>query len=436
MIELTIDDLSHDARGIAHRDGKAVFVSGALPGERISVQRLHQGKAFDQGALTSLADIIERSSERTEPKCAHFGVCSGCSLQHLDSAAQIRYKNNHLREDLRRIGRVEPLHWLAPLTADIWGYRHKARLSVKDVQKKGKVLVGFREIDGRFVADVAHCHTLAPVIGSRIADLAALIQTLNARREIPQIELAIADNACALVFRHLSALSISDQSKLREFGDANDLQIWLQPKGPDTVHCISANPAPLRYQLPAYGLDVEFLPLDFTQVNPSLNQKMLAQALELLALKPGDSVLELFCGLGNFTLPMAQTGAQIFAVEGDAGLVKRARANAERHQLADKIRYLTANLFEPQSGNTWAKAPYNKLLLDPPRAGAEQILRELPNLSAERIVYVSCNPATFARDAEILVHQRGYQLHSAGVMDMFTHTSHVESIALFTKNKS
>ncbi len=433
MIELTIDDLSHDARGIAHRDGKAVFVTGALPGEKVQVQRLHQGKAFDQGALASLEDVIERSPERTEPRCAHFGVCSGCSLQHLDAAAQIRYKNNHLREDLKRIGRVEPLHWLAPLTADVWGYRHKARLSVKDVQKKGKVLVGFRELDGRFVADVAHCHTLAPVVGTRIAELTALIQTLDARREIPQIEIAVANNACALVFRHLSPLSGADQAKLQAYGAAADLQIWLQPKGPDTVHCISQNPAVLRYQLPAYGLDVEFLPLDFTQVNPSLNQKMLAQALDLLALQPGDSVLELFCGLGNFTLPMAQTGAKIFAVEGDAGLVKRARANAERQGLADNIEYRVANLFEPQIENAWARAPYNKLLLDPPRAGAEQILRELPNLSAERIVYVSCNPATFARDAEILVHQRGYQLHSAGVMDMFTHTSHVESIALFTK---
>ena len=433
MIELTIDDLSHDARGIAHRDGKAVFVAGALPGERVQVQRLHHGKAFDQGTLASAADIIEPSPERTEPRCAHFGVCSGCSLQHLDAAAQILYKNNHLREDLKRIGRVEPLHWLAPLTADIWGYRHKARLSVKDVQKKGKVLVGFRELDGRFVADVAHCHTLAPVVGTRIAELAALVQTLDARREIPQIEIAVADNACALVFRHLSPLSDVDQCKLQAFGEAQSLQIWLQPKGPDTVHCISQNPATLRYQLPAYGLDIEFLPLDFTQVNPSLNQKMLAQALDLLALKPGDSVLELFCGLGNFTLPMAQTGAKIFAVEGDAGLVKRARANAERHGLANHIEYRVANLFEPQLENAWAKAGYSKLLLDPPRAGAEQILRELPNLSAERIVYVSCNPATFARDAEILVHQRGYQLHSAGVMDMFTHTSHVESIALFTK---
>jgi 23S rRNA (uracil1939-C5)-methyltransferase len=433
-IELLVEDLSHDARGIAHRDGKAVFIAGALPGERVRVHKLHQGKSFDQASLASLDDILQASPDRVTPRCAHFGVCSGCSLQHLAPEAQIAIKHRQLQQDLKRIGRVEAERWLEPLRAAPWNYRHKARLSVKDVQKKAKVLVGFRELDGRFVADITRCHTLAATIGDRIPALAQLIESLQARREIPQIEVAIADNASALVFRHLTALSESDLAKLRAFGVREQLQIWLQPKGPDSVQALEPGPEPLQYALPDYDLTVQFQPLDFTQVNPSLNRAMVPHALALLGMQPGQKVLELFCGLGNFTLAMARQALQVTAIEGDAGLVQRANANAVRLGLQAHIRYHCANLFEPQIDSGWLQQNYDAMLLDPPRAGAEHILRELPANAFARIVYVSCNPATLARDAEILVHEKGYRLSAAGVMDMFTHTAHVESIALFERS--
>lgn len=429
--EIDIDDLSHDARGVGRLNDKVAFISGALPGERVRGEHLHHGKSFDHGVAS---EILRASPERVTPKCEHFGGCAGCSLQHFSQAGQLAFKQNMLLQDLKKIGRAEPERLLAPLYDAEFGYRRKARLSVKDVAKKGKVLVGFRELDGRFVADLRRCETLHPKIGDRIADLARLVETLSVRRQIAQIEVAIAEESAALVFRNLAPLTASDVEKLVEFGTLHDFQMWLQPKGNDSIYPLNDASAGLHYTLPEFDVRVNYRPLDFTQVNFGLNRKMVHQALQLLAPGPGERVLDLFCGLGNFTLPLARSGATVTGVEGDAGLVARARENAEAHGLLANVDYAVADLFLDQTQATWARANYDKVLLDPPRAGAEGVLKYLPGPSVQRVVYVSCNPATLARDTEILVHTHGFKLKAAGIMDMFTHTSHVESMALFERN--
>ncbi len=428
--EIDIDDLSHDARGVGRLNDKVAFISGALPGERVRGEHLHHGKSFDHGVA---AEILRASPERVIPKCEHFGGCAGCSLQHFSQAGQLAFKQNMLLQDLKKIGRVEPERLLAPLFDAEFGYRRKARLSVKDVAKKGKVLVGFRELDGRFVADLRRCETLHPKIGDRIADLARLIESLSVRKQIAQIEVAIAEESAALVFRNLSPLSPSDVEKLLAFGALHDFQMWLQPKGNDSIYPLNDASAGLHYTLPEFDVRVNYRPLDFTQVNFGLNRKMVQQALGLLAPSAGERVLDLFCGLGNFTLPLARSGAVVTGVEGDAGLVARARENAEAHGLLANVDYAVADLFLEQSQANWARANYDKILLDPPRAGAEGVLKYLPGPSVQRVVYVSCNPATLARDTEVLVHTHGFKLKAAGIMDMFTHTSHVESMALFER---
>ena len=428
--EIDIDDLSHDARGVGRLNDKVAFISGALPGERVRGEHLHHGKSFDHGVAT---EILRASPERVQPKCEHFGGCAGCSLQHFSQAGQLAFKQNMLLQDLKKIGRAEPERLLAPLFDAEFGYRRKARLSVKDVAKKGKVLVGFRELDGRFVADLLRCETLHPKIGERIADLARLVESLSVRRQIAQIEVAIAEESAALVFRNLAPLSGSDVEKLVAFGALHDFQMWLQPKGNDSIYPLNDASAGLHYTLPEFDVRVNYKPLDFTQVNFGLNRKMVQQALNLLAPSTGERVLDLFCGLGNFTLPLARSGAKVTGVEGDAGLVARARENAKGHGLLDNVDYAVADLFLDQTEANWARANYDKILLDPPRAGAEGVLKYLPGPSVQRVVYVSCNPATLARDTEILVHTHGFKLKAAGIMDMFTHTSHVESMALFER---
>ena len=428
--EIDIDDLSHDARGVGRLNDKVAFISGALPGERVRGEHLHHGKSFDHGVAT---EILRASPERVQPKCEHFGGCAGCSLQHFSQAGQLAFKQNMLLQDLKKIGRAEPERLLAPLFDAEFGYRRKARLSVKDVAKKGKVLVGFRELDGRFVADLRRCETLHPKIGERIADLARLVESLSVRRQIAQIEVAIAEESAALVFRNLAPLSGSDVEKLVAFGALHDFQMWLQPKGNDSIYPLNDASAGLHYTLPEFDVRVNYKPLDFTQVNFGLNRKMVQQALNLLAPSTGERVLDLFCGLGNFTLPLARSGAKVTGVEGDAGLVARARENAKGHGLLDNVDYAVADLFLDQTEANWARANYDKILLDPPRAGAEGVLKYLPGPSVQRVVYVSCNPATLARDTEILVHTHGFKLKAAGIMDMFTHTSHVESMALFER---
>jgi 23S rRNA (uracil1939-C5)-methyltransferase len=429
--ELEIDDLAHDARGIGRVQGKVAFVSGALPGELVRVKHLHHGQNFDHGQLD---EVLRASPDRVTPRCAHFGGCAGCSLQHFAPEAQIAWKQGQLLADLKKFGRAEPERILPPLVDAPFGYRRKARLSVKDVQKKGKVLVGFREPDGRYVADLSHCHTLHPAIGDKLALLARLVESLQIRRDLAQIEVAISELAQVLVFRHLKPIDESDQRALIAFGIAHGFDIWLQPKGNDSIHVISPNPRTLQYQLPEFDLTIEYQPLDFTQVNFSLNRKMLSQAMQLLAPAPGDHILDLFCGLGNFTLPMARLGARVAGVEGDAGFLLRAKANAVRNGLGDKVEYAVADLTQLHQDTPWARANYNKMLLDPPRAGAQSVLQYLPGKSVQHIVYVSCSPATLARDTEVLVHTHGFKLKAAGVMDMFTHTSHVESMALFERS--
>ncbi len=420
-------DLSHDGRGVCRHEGKTVFVADALPGETISYRLMQKRRSFDQAELL---EVLKPSPDRVTPACAHFGYCGGCSLQHLDAGRQLEAKQKHLSEVFQRIGQLQPERWLEPLAGPLWGYRRRARLGVKHVHKKGRVLVGFRERGKPYVADIDSCEVLDPRVGQKLDVLAEFFATLDARDRLPQVEVACADTAVALVIRHLDPLSRGDLDKLRAFGAAHDFQIHLQSGGLDTVMALDPQAPKLVYALPEYSVDLEFTPIDFVQVNAQLNRAMIQQALDLLELQAEDQVLELFAGLGNFTLPMARSGARVIAVEGDAGLVARGRDNARRQGLdAD---YHVADLFEPQSQANWLGAGFNKVLLDPPRAGAEQILPAVLAPKPERVVYVSCHPASLARDARIVV-DAGYRCESAGVMDMFPHTGHVESIASFVR---
>ncbi|HEU4665310.1 MAG TPA: 23S rRNA (uracil(1939)-C(5))-methyltransferase RlmD [Dokdonella sp.] len=427
--EVDIIDLSHDGRGVARIDGKTVFVAGALPGERVRLGRVQRHRNFDE---SKAEEILVRSPQRIEPRCAHFGTCSGCSLQHLSPEAQIAAKQHVLVENFERIGKVSPQRWLEPLTGEPWGYRRKGRLSVKWVAKKGKALVGFREDNPRFVADLARCHTLLPEVGERLADLGALVGALDARAEIAQIEIAAGDDAVALTFRNLRPLSDSDRAALIAFGQHHGLAILLQPGGPDSVVPLWPADVPLSFRIPASDIDIAFRPLDFIQVNAGMNQRMIARALELLAPTAGDRVLDLFCGLGNFTLPIARIAGEVVGVEGEAALVARSRENAARNGISN-AQFHAADLATDQSATAWAQSHYDKLLLDPPRSGAAAVLEYLPRKGTDRVVYVSCHPGSLARDAGTLVDRHGFRLVAAGVMDMFPHTAHVESIALFER---
>ncbi|WP_329740521.1 23S rRNA (uracil(1939)-C(5))-methyltransferase RlmD [Dyella sp. A6] len=432
--EATITDFTHDGKGVTRIDGKAVFVSGALQDERVELRIRKRHRNYDEADVVRL---LEPSPHRVEPKCPHFGQCGGCSLQHLDPGAQIAMKQRVLAENFTRIGKVQPESWLPPLTDQPWGYRRKGRLSVRAVPKKGRVLVGFREeANPRYVADIGRCEVIHPALGERIAALAELIGGLDAASDIAQIEFAAGDDTVALVFRHLKPLSERDRDALAGFGREHGFAIYLQPGGISSVHPLWPEQPRLAFTLPAGGgagdVELEFQPLDFVQVNAGMNRRMLAHAMDLLDPQPGDRMLDLFCGLGNFTLPIARRVAEVAGVEGEHGLVERAAANARRNGI-DNARFHVANLFEDQRGTEWARQPWDKLLLDPPRAGADKVLEYLPHKATRRIVYVSCHPASLARDAGILVERHGFRLVSAGVMDMFPHTAHVESIALFER---
>ncbi|WP_281849394.1 23S rRNA (uracil(1939)-C(5))-methyltransferase RlmD [Dyella sp. GSA-30] len=433
--EAEITDLIHDGRGVARVDGKAVFVSGALPGENVRLRIRRRHRNFDEAEVI---ELLTRSPHRVEPKCRHYGQCSGCSLQHLDAGAQIEAKQHVLAENFERIGKVQPATWLEPLVDQPWGYRRKGRLSVRNVAKKGRVLVGFREEDNpRFVADIEQCEVVHPSLGPKIGLLAQTISGMDAAGDIAQIEFAAGDDTMALVFRHLKPLSESDQATLVAFGQANDLAIYLQPGGISSVHPLWPESPRLAFRIAAdddraHDVELEFRPLDFVQVNAGMNQRMMSRAMALLDPQPNDRVLDLFCGLGNFTLPIARRVAQVAGVEGEHGLVERAGANAARNGIGN-AQFHVANLFEDQRHASWAREPWSKLLLDPPRAGADKVLEYLPHRETQRIVYVSCHPGSLARDAGILVQKHGFKLVSAGVMDMFPHTAHVESIALFER---
>jgi 23S rRNA (uracil1939-C5)-methyltransferase len=427
--EVEIVDLSHDGRGVARIEGKTVFVAGALPGERAIVRVASRHRNFDEAKVETL---LTRSPERIEPRCPHFGTCGGCALQHLPASAQIAAKQRVLAENFERIGRIEPNRWLDPLTDAEWGYRRKGRLSVKWVAKKNRTLVGFREENPRFVADLSVCHTLLPEVGQRRAAIGELVSSLDAKETIAQIEIAAGDTTVALVFRHLQPLSADDAARLIAFGKANGLAILLQPGGPDSVHALWPEDVRLAFRIEGSDIGITFEPLDFVQVNAGMNERMVARALDLLDPAPEDRVLDLFCGLGNFTLPIARRAGSVVGVEGEAGLVERARQNAAANGLAN-AEFASADLAAEQRNAPWATRDYGKMLLDPPRSGAAAVLDYLPRKSTRRIVYVSCHPGSLARDAGTLVERHGFELVAAGVMDMFPQTAHVESIALFER---
>jgi 23S rRNA (uracil1939-C5)-methyltransferase len=430
-IELAVESLGHDGRGIARIDGKVIFVDGALPGETVRAQYTKKHSKFDEAKCI---EVISGSSEdRVEAKCPHFGLCGGCSLMHMTPESQLALKQQTLQEHLTHFGQLSPETWLPPLTGPLWGYRRKARLGVKYVAKKDRVLVGFREKGTPYLAMLDQCEVLDQRVGARLADIGQMIAGLSAHNRIAQIEVAMDEGHVALVFRNLDPLSESDQHTLTNFGQANEFWIYLQPGGPDTVTPIWPASPQLSYE-PQPGLSLNFEPGDFTQVNTGINEKMIPYALDLLDVSENDRILDLFCGLGNFTLPLATKVNEVVGVEGDEALVRHARQNAINNALDNAI-FEQADLTKTELKDyPWAKAGFNKILLDPPRSGAFEVLHQLAALGAERLVYVSCNPATLARDAGELVNQHGYILVSTGVMDMFPHTTHVESIALFVKS--
>ncbi len=433
-----IIDLIHDGRGVARRDnGKTVFIAGALPGEQVLAKQVGRNRNFDEAVTL---EVLQASPDRVMPRCPHFGTCGGCALQHLDQSRQILAKQQVLHDNLQRIGHVAPATLLPPLTDAAWGYRRKGRFSVRRVDKKDKTLVGFRETDPRFVADLSTCHTVIPQIGDAIPVLAALVDGLQARNAIPQIEFIAGDrtsdySGIAFVFRHLQPLGDEDRAALISFGQAHDFAIFLQPGGVESVHALWPAEPKLAFRLAPWNIEMQFRPLDFIQVNAGINEKMIARALELLAPQPEDRVLDLFCGLGNFTLPLARVVREVVGVEGEAGLVARARDNAA-HNALQNAKFYAADLAQDLRGEPWMRAGFERLLLDPPRSGADVVLKQLPLKGLKRIVYVSCHPASLARDAGYLVNERGWKLQAAGVMDMFPQTAHVESIAMFESGQS
>lgn len=423
-----IVDLTHDGRGVARTEGKTLFVDGALPGEKVEAVRLRKRRTYDEGKVVSL---LVPAADRVSPPCPRFDICGGCSLQHLAEQSQLLAKEKVLLDKLRRIGEVEPGTLFPAIHGPGVGYRRRARLGVRWVEGKGRALVGFRERFSSFIADIECCPVLAPPADRLILPLSGLIGSLSLRQRLPQVEVSVADNRTALVFRVLQDPTEADLDALRVFRESYEVDVYLQRGGVDTIMPLDGEFTPLVYRLPDFDLEYRFVPTDFIQVNGEMNRKMVARAVELLAVGPGDRVLDLFCGLGNFTLPLARSGAAVTGVEGDAALVARARENASRNGV-DRVEFIVANLFDDYSELEWAPRPYDAVLLDPPRTGARDILPLVA--TAGRLVYVSCHPGTLARDAGMLVHELGYRLEGAGVMDMFPHTAHVESIALFTRD--
>ncbi|MGE3774370.1 MAG: 23S rRNA (uracil(1939)-C(5))-methyltransferase RlmD [Gammaproteobacteria bacterium] len=426
-IETEVERLSHEGRGVARVAGKTVFIEGALPDERVRMRYTRRHGQYDEGVLL---EVLRASPERIAPRCAHFERCGGCSLQHLSSAAQIAHKQAVLLELLEHQADVVPMRVLPPLTAEPWAYRRRARLSVRYVFKREELLIGFREKHSHYVTDLRRCETLVPAVGTRLVELRALLGQLSCAADIPQIEIAAGDDEVALLVRHLRPLSEADRERLRSYAAASGLRIYAQAGAIDSLERLDGPPAPLAYEVD--GLRLEFLPGDFVQVNAAMNRVVVPLALELLDLGSADRVLDLFCGLGNFTLPLARRAAAVVGIEGDAGLVARAAANAARLDL-EHARFLVANLFEAAGIAAIPREAYTRVLLDPPRSGAAELLEAFDFRGVARVCYVSCNPVTLARDAAVLVRRHGYRLEAAGVLDMFPHTTHVESIASFVR---
>ena len=446
---LRIDALDMEAQGIARRpDGKVVFVEGALPGELVSAKIGRKKNNWEQGTVT---DIHHESAQRVRPGCPHFGLhqgaCGGCKMQHLDAAAQVAIKQRVLEDNLWHLAKVKAESLLRPIQGPAWGYRYRARLSVRYVAKKGEVLIGFHERKSRYIADMQTCPILPPRVSAMLMPLRGLIGSLQARETCPQIELACGDDVIALVLRHLEPLSGSDQQKLRDFAAAHGVQWWLQPKGPDTVQLLDEGGPALAYSLPDFGIVMPFRPTDFTQVNPFINRVLVSRALRLLQAEESDRVIDWFCGLGNFTLPLATQAGEVLGIEGSDALVQRSHQNYAANQKGRSrplapTTFVARNLFEMTPQMLVADGVADKWLVDPPREGAFALSKALAELHQQpelrgdwvpprRIVYVSCNPATLARDAGLLVHQAGYRCVAAGVVNMFAHTAHVESMAVF-----
>lgn len=430
----TIESLDQEGIGVAHVDGKVTFIEGAITGETVTFTRRRSRGHFDLAVAT---EILSPSSLRVAPRCGYFGTCGGCAMQHVEASAQVAVKQRVLEDALARIGKVAPDSILAPIYGSPWGYRQRARLSVHYVAKKGGVLVGFHEKRSSFVADVRSCEVLPPDISRLIVPLRELFTTMALRQRLPQVELAVGDRVTALVLRNLEPLDAPDEEKLRDFADRHGIQWWLQPKGPETAYPHYPLEAPaLDYVLPEFGLRIAFGPTEFTQVNAQANRALVRRAIGLLAPETGERVGDLFCGLGNFTLPIASRGADVVGMEGARTLTARGEANAAANGLSGRAKFITHDLYTDASGAIAKLGAVDKLLIDPPRDGALEICKALPDSKAPwRIVYVSCNPATLARDANVLVNVKGYQLKAAGIANLFPHTGHVESVALFEREK-
>lgn len=428
--EADVVDLAHDGRGIARVGGKTVFVDGALPGERIRLRVYKRRRTFDEAVLV---EVLSASPDRVEPPCAHFGVCGGCALQHLSPAAQLAAKQRQLLDNLERIGHVTPLAVLEPIRGPAFGYRRRARLGVKYVQKKGRVLAGFREREKPYIADLRHCETLVERFASLPQSLSALVDELSIRDRVPQVEVAAGDHSAALVFRVMEPPTAQDLALIEEFGRMQGVGIYLQSGGLDTIRPLGSAD-PLTYAVDGGRLTLEFGPADFVQVNREVNLAMIEAAMTLLAPSTADRVLDLFCGLGNFTLPIALRAGSVVGIEGDLGLVAKARSNAARNGI-ENTEFQADNLFEPAGFGTWAGGAYDRVLLDPPRAGALAIMERMAQWRPRRVVYISCHPGSLARDAGILTESHGFRLVGAGVMDMFPHTTHVESVAVFERRE-
>jgi 23S rRNA (uracil1939-C5)-methyltransferase len=463
ILSATIESLDQEGRGVAHVDGKTIFIDGALPNEQVTYQAQRIKPSYE---VANVVEVLQASSERVTPKCPHYGLCGGCKLQHMDATAQVTAKQQMLEADLWHIGKVKAENMLPPLFGPTWGYRHKARLSVKYVQKKERVLVGFNEKGTRFVADMNSCEVLVPEVSALIAPLQSMIFELSIRDKLPQIELAVGEGSViVLILRIMEALTANDETLLKAFADNHNVQIWTQSKGPDTIKPFwPLNGAALSYSLPEFDLNYPFKPNEFTQVNPQINQQMVSRAMQLLAPKAGEKIADFFCGIGNFTLPIARSGASVLGLEGLSNLVDRANESAALNKISN-AEFGVADLFKMTEASLSELGHFDKWLIDPPRDGAFELVKALKNApktdiiqadalganihaassasenapafylgentNPKLIVYVSCNPATLARDAGILVNEKGYKLVAAGVINMFPHTAHVESIALF-----
>lgn len=427
-----IESVTHDGKGIAAVSGKKVFVTGALEGEEVSFRRRKKRRNFDEAELL---EVLSASPRRIEPRCAVFELCGGCSLQHISDAEQRQIKQQALQDALERIGKVTPDRWLEPIFDSPWNYRRRARLAVKDVAGKGRVLVGFRERHAPFITDMHRCEVLASPMDALLDDLSELIGSLSLRSRIPQVEVAVAENATSLVFRVLDPPTDNDLESFKAFGAQHELRIYLQSGGPDTISLLQPEGPlpPLCYTLPDFDVVIEFEATDFVQVNASVNRKMVATALELLNPGPDDRVLELFCGIGNFSLPLARQCSHVLGVEGEQSLVGRAKGNAETNGISN-CDFRVADLGKIDGSESWLADDWSGLLLDPARSGAMEVVRHIGRIDPSRIVYVSCHPATLARDLNMLVTEQGFQLEAAGIIDMFPHTAHVESIAVLSKN--